>query len=224
MSSTVRHAAVIAAICAICALPLPALALDSGGDAPNAGGASWSFRVLLDGKPIGQHQFRATDGAGERTLVSEAAFSVRLLGVTLYQYQHRAVERWRGDCLLALSADTDDNGERTRVSARALGEQFEVTAPIPQTERGCVMSFAYWNPALRAQQRLLNSQTGRIESVRVNAIGEGTLTVGKRMVSVSGWRISGAAQPIDVWYSSQGDWLGLDTLVDGGRTLSYRRL
>jgi hypothetical protein len=152
MSSTVRHAAVIAAICAICALPLPALALDSGADAPNAGGASWSFRVLLDGKPIGQHQFRATDGAGERTLVSEAAFSVRLLGVTLYQYQHRAVERWRGDCLLALSADTDDNGERTRVSARALGEQFEVTAPVPQTERGCVMSFAYWNPALRAQQ------------------------------------------------------------------------
>jgi hypothetical protein len=224
MSSTVRHAAVIAAICAICALPLPALALDSGADAPNAGGASWSFRVLLDGKPIGQHQFRATDGAGERTLVSEAAFSVRLLGVSLDQYQHRAVERWLGDCLLALSADTDDTGERTRVSARALGEQFEVTAPIPQTERGCVMSFAYWNPALRAQQRLLNSQTGRIESVRVNAIGEGTLTVGKRMVSVSGWRISGAAQPIDVWYSSQGDWLGLDTLVDGGRTLSYRRL
>jgi len=179
MSSTVRHAAVIAAICAICALPLPALALDSGADAPNAGGASWSFRVLLDGKPIGQHQFRATDGAGERTLVSEAAFSVRLLGVTLYQYQHRAVERWRGDCLLALSADTDDNGERTRVSARALGEQFEVTAPIPQTERGCVMSFAYWNPALRAQQRLLNSQTGeyRFCCNGVTYSGVGTVTV-----------------------------------------------
>jgi len=82
MSSTVRHAPVIAAICTICALP-PAQALDSGSDATNVGGASWSFRVLLDGKPIGQHQFRATDGAGERTLVSEAAFSVRLLGVTL---------------------------------------------------------------------------------------------------------------------------------------------
>ena len=224
MASTLRHAALIAAICALCVLPPAALALDTGAEAPTAGGASWSFRVLLDGKAIGQHRFNATDGAVERTLVSEADFSVRLLGITLYRYQHRAVERWRGDCLLALSADTDDNGERTRVSARALGEQFEVTAPVPQTERGCVMSFAYWNPALRAQQRLLNAQTGRIESVRVNAIGNGTLTVGNRTVSVSGWRISGAAQPIDVWYSSQGEWLGLDTLVDGGRTLSYRRL
>ena len=224
MASTVRHAALITAICALCVLPPAARALDTGAEAPTAGGASWSFRVLLDGKAIGQHRFSATDGAVERTLVSEADFSVRLLGITLYRYQHRAVERWRGDCLLALSADTDDNGERTHVSARARGDQFEVTAPVPQTERGCVMSFAYWNPAMRAQQRLLNPQTGRVDSVRINAIGDGTLTVGKRTVSVSGWRISGAAQPIDVWYSPQGEWLGLDTLVDGGRTLSYRRL
>jgi hypothetical protein len=35
-------------------------------------------------------------------------------------------------------------------------------------------------------------------------------------------RISGNARTVDVWYSAQDQWIGLDTTVDGGRTLSYR--
>lgn len=215
MATLRQRAAPIAAACA-CALALPAAGAGDG----------WTFRVLLDGKPIGQHRFSllaASDGGGQ-TMLSEAAFTVRFLGVTLYRYQHRAVERWRDGCLQALSADTDDNGRRTSVSAGAQGDRFEVSTPQSQSAQGCVLSFAYWHPALRTQQRLLNAQTGRIEPVRIAALGDGTLELGERRIAATQWRISGLPQPIDVWYSAQGDWLGLDTRVDGGRTLSYRRI
>ena len=213
-----RHAPWFAAMCI---WPLAVAASDT----PMESASDWTFRVLLDGQPIGEHRFRLSGdrGAGERTLVSEARFTVRWLGITLYRYQHHAVERWRGDCLAALSADTDDNGTRTQVSAQAQDAQFDVTAPVPQSARGCVMSFAYWHPALRTQQRLLNTQTGRIEPVRITLLGEAPLEQGVRSVVATGWRIHGPAQPIDVWYSAQGDWIGLDTRVDGGRTLRYRR-
>ena len=36
------------------------------------------------------------------------------------------------------------------------------------------------------------------------------------------WRITGAGAPLDVWYSAEGEWLGLDASVAGGRKLSYR--
>jgi len=36
-----------------------------------------------------------------------------------------------------------------------------------------------------------------------------------------GLRIGGLAQPIDVWYDGN-RWVGLDTIVSGGRRLSYR--
>jgi len=185
-------------IAALCAWPLAIAA----SDAPPAGAAEpgWIFRVLLDDEPIGTHSFSAdaVDPRGERTLVSDAAFVVRWFGVTVYRYQHRAVERWRGDCLAALSADTNDNGTRTRVSAQAQGQRFDVTAPAPQSARGCVMSFAYWHPALRTQQRLLNSQTGRIEPVTITSIGQTSIEFGEHRVPASGWRIQGPAQPIDV--------------------------
>jgi hypothetical protein len=221
MASPARRASFIVLMCAPLVAPIAALAAGVDGTAA----ASWTFRVLLDGKPIGQHRFSlaAAEDSSERTLISEATFAVRWLGMTVYRYQHRAVERWRGGCLAALEADTDDNGQRTRVKAESSGDAFAVIAPVPQTVRGCVWPFAYWHPALRQQSRLLNAQTGRVEPVRIEAVGDGTVTVGERAVAAQGWRIDGPGQPIVVWYSAQGDWLALDTVVDGGRKLSYRR-
>jgi hypothetical protein len=186
--------------------------------------SSWTFRVLLDGQWIGEHRYSAVpvEGGSGHTVLSEAAFTVRWLGIALYRYRHRAVERWRGDCLVDLAADTDDNGQLTRVAAALQGDAFEVSTPAPLRVRGCVMSFAYWNPALRSQQRLLNPQTGQLESVRIAPVLENAVEYGARPAGASGWRIAGLAQPIVLWYSPQGDWVGLDTRVDGGRVLSYR--
>jgi hypothetical protein len=182
--------------------------------------------VSLDGKPIGQHRFSsmAAENSGQRNVRIEANFEVRWLGLAVYHYQHVAIERWRGNCLVGLSAETDDNGQRTRVRAALTGDSLQVTEPATESAPGCVMSFAYWHPAMRAQHRLLNAQTGRIETVRITPLGEKTLNMGEAAIDVTGWRIGGLPQPIDVWYSRDGDWVGLDTFVDGGRALSYRRL
>lgn len=154
-----------------------------------------TFAVLLDGQPVGSHRFELSEDGDTRRLVSSARFDVKLLGVPVYRYRHDAVEHWRGDCLEKLEARTDDGGEVTTVRA----------AP----ER-CVMSFAYWNPRILQQRELLNAQTGRLEAVAVQALGEGR------------YRISGPAYPIELAYSPRGEWLGLDSTVAGKRRLSYR--
>jgi hypothetical protein len=81
------------------------------------------------------------------------------------------------------------------------------------------MSFAYWNPALAGQQRLLDPGSGRIESVAIDTPPAVPADLG--LQPVRGLRISGLAQPIDVWYVGN-RWVGLDTIVSGGRRLSYR--
>jgi hypothetical protein len=171
----------------------------------------WNFRALLDDKPIGTHHFSLDDGAGgDRTLVSEADFAVKFLGLTAYRYHHHATEQWRGDCLAGIAATTNDDGKVSDVHLGAEGLS------------GCVMSFAYWNPRIQGQTQLLNAQTGKIETVQVSRVGPGTLTVHGTPMPAVRWRITGAEHPIDVWYSTQGDWVGLDSTVDGGRKLSYR--
>ena len=181
----------------------PALAVGPTGE--------WAFRALLDGEPIGEHRFSVTGEGDERRVLSRAEFAVKFLGITAYRYRHEATERWRGNCLTALDSTTDNDGKPESVRA----DQRDAL-------KGCVMSFAYWNPAIQRQARLLNAQTGRSENVQVRASGGGMLDVRGRRVSGTRWRIEGPAQPIDVWYSAEGEWLGLDSTVDGGRKLSYR--
>ncbi len=214
-----------AALAVLGALTASASCVAADGATPPVG--EWNFRALLDGKPIGQHRFSVTAKTSaqgdERKVLSEASFAVKFLGITAYRYRHTATEEWRGDCLTALFSTTDDDGKSSSVRAEADGDALSVKAgSTVQLLKGCVMSFAYWNPAIQTQTRLLNAQTGKAESVQVSRIGGGSVEVRGQPVAATQFRITGPAQPIDVWYSAQGDWIGLDSLVAGGRRLSYR--
>jgi hypothetical protein len=188
-----------------------------------AGDDVFDFQALLDDKPIGEHRFTVRGPADERTVVSEARFTVKLMGITVYRYTHRAVEQWRGNCLRALVASTDDDGTASRVTAETTDGGIAVVADGGRRSLdGCVMSFAYWNPAIQQQTRLLNAQTGRYETVQLSRAGSGSIEVRGQPTAAVRWRIDGPTQPVDVWYSAQGEWVGLDSTVTGGRKLSYR--
>jgi hypothetical protein len=194
-------------------------------DAPPASARVLVFQVLLDDKPIGRHRFEIAGDPGARRVASDAEFSVKMLGLQVYRYRHHAEERWSGDCLAALDATTDDDGKATAVHLERQGEAQDLrVGDAHRRVDGCLLSYAYWNPAaLRGQTRLLNPQTGRIDAVRVERAGDGTIPVGGRPVAAERWRITGPEAPVDVWVSAQGEWIGLDSTVRGGsRRLSYR--
>ena len=168
---------------------------------------------MLDGQLIGSHRFELSAPAstgvpgGERQLLSEARYDVRLLGFTVYRYRHSASERWRGDCLVSLQARTDDNGQASTVQ---------------QQPAACVMSYAYWHPELRRQSQLLNPQTGRLDAVRAEPAGRRSMDTANGPVEADGWRLATPQGPVLVWTRPDGRWVGLDATVAGGRTLQYR--
>ena len=205
------------------ALLLAALATATVTSASEPPAREWRFEVRLDERAIGEHRFLVSGEGDRQQLRGEARFTVRLLGVPVYRYRHTVAEQWRGDCLQALQAETDDNGRTSEVRGQRGDAGWQVRAPAGSAWPDCVMSFAYWHPALLSQTRLLNPQTGRIEPVKVERAGTGTLPVRGRPVPAVRWRLQTAEQAIDVWLAlSDGDWVGLDSTLDSGRRLSYR--
>ena len=184
----------------------------------------YAFKALLDGKPIGEHRFTVETDGTSRLVTSEADFKVTLLGFTAYRYHHRAQERWTGDCLDALESSTDDDGKTASVRLSRNGDANEIATATGQGSMpGCLMSYAYWNPAMRSQSRLLNPQTGKVDAVRVERVGAGRIAVHGVDVDAVDWRVSGGESPVDVWVSADGSWVGLDSMVSKGRhKLSYR--
>lgn len=184
---------------------------------------AWHFRVFLDDAEIGYHRFTLQQGAGERELVSEARFDVKFLFLTAYRYRHQATERWRGDCLAGVAARTDDNGELYRVEASGDGERFVVETQAGRAElAGCVMTFAYWNPRMLRQTRLLNVQTGEYTDVTVTPAGEELIAVHGQPTRARRYALRGEKIAIDLWYSTDGDWLALESTTTGGRRVRYQ--
>lgn len=181
----------------------------------------WDFRVLLDGREIGRHQFTLQPVGEQLEIRSVAEFDVRFLFLSALRYSHEAVERWDGDCLQSLESRTETNGKRTAVSAAARDGRLAVQRGADRGEyAGCVMSFAYWNPRILEADRLLNSQTGELVPVVVTPQGRERLEVRGRPLIAERHRIRGPGLSIDVWYAD-GEWVGLEAPAKGGRTLRY---
>jgi hypothetical protein len=188
----------------------------------------WNFDVSLDGRPIGEHRFTLRDSGAIRELTSEAQFQVRFLFINAYRYEHRARERWQGDCLEGLDASTNANGKALEVAGQRDGDGFQLqsgrirngsAAVIPDE---CVQTFAYWNPRILDAQRLLNPQTGEYSEIRVLPMGREVLAGQKterfRLISRGGSPLE-----IDLWYTPGGDWVALESVTPEGRRLRYDR-
>ncbi len=185
----------------------------------------WRFRVMLDKRDIGTHEFLVSSRDGRRYIEIDADFDVKVLFVNAYSYDHENREVWQGDCLSSIRAETDDNGEMSRVHGEAVSDGFTVVTNqgAPQTDPAeCLRSFAYWNPSFLDSSRLLNAQTGEIVDVEVIERGEQQLAIGGTSVAAMRYSLRLEEGPIELWYSSEnGQWLALEAAAKGGRTLRY---
>lgn len=182
----------------------------------------WDFTVYLDQKKIGRHSFEVTNMAGVTEVVSEANFKYTILLIPAYRYEHTAAERWADNCLLGLDARTNANGDRIEVSGERTGGSFTVvTDEQPSYLPECVMSFAYWNPEFLEQPRLLNPQTGEYVSVQVEEAGVDVLQVRGEAVPARRYRLKAYEVDLTLWYSENNEWLGLESVAEGGRIIRY---
>jgi len=186
------------------------------------GVANWDFDVYLDDKKVGKHFFTVSEADGVKHVQSEANFNVKILFIAAYRYKHSAAERWTDNCLVEFDASTNTNGKRIQVSGEQTGAGFLVERgdnPIELPE--CVMTFAYWNPKFLDQPRLLNPQTGEYVDVYVEQAGNEMLEVRGQLVVARRFRLTANDVDLTLWYSSDDEWLALESVAKGGRIIRY---
>jgi hypothetical protein len=183
----------------------------------------WPFKVYLDGKEIGQHSFVVNEKDGVRELLSSAKFNVKILFINAYSYDHIAKESWQGDCLTSLQAHTQENKEVTNVEGKLGDQAFLLDSPKgKQTLPACVMTFAYWNPKMLTQSKLLNPQTGEWLDIKIRSLGNEKIDVRGQQVQAEHFKLDATKLKIDLWYSPDKEWLALKSTTPEGYEISYK--
>ena len=131
----------------------------------------FDFDVLLNDKPIGRHQIKITVEPEGRTVVQgDADYTVKLLGITLFAYEHQHREVWDGNCLNAFASTTVTNGEIEQLTVTRNPEGYALITlkadkQFARDQLPCAWSYAYWRKGFTTQQQLMNGQTGALSSV-----------------------------------------------------------
>ena len=201
----------------------------------------FDFEVRLNGKPIGHHQIRLlVDQTGRQVVQGDADYTVKLLGITFFAYQHQHQEIWNGNCLESLTSSTQTNGEVERLTLTRRVEDYTLetlkeTKTITRDEQPCVWSYAYWRKDFTSQRQLMNGQTGKMSAVSferllpiavsaqnmdpARALAEAETPIGS---TGTRYKLINQDQTIFVDYSPSGDWIGLQVDLAPNRVLTYR--
>lgn len=185
---------------------------------------NWTFQVFLDGKEIGHHEYNLTEEGGSLKVISKASYDVKFLFFNAYRYRHRAEELWRDGCLVDAMATTDDNGDKYDLRVQASGEQVNILLNDElsvEKALACPRSYAYWLPELNTSQQLINTQTGEVVDAVFTTLLPQSLPWSQEQV-VTPIELRSDDGVIRLWYDQQGQWVGLQSTLDNGRTLEYR--
>ncbi len=192
--------------------------------APMLQAKEWAFDVHLDKSKIGSHTFTLNDN----TLTSKAKFNVKVLFIEAYKYDHAAKEQWAGNCLSALEANTIENKVVTKVNGKLDANAFNVkNGKAEQTLPTCVMTFAYWNPKILAQSKLLNPQNAEYLDTTVSKLGAANIEVKGKPTDTTHYKITGALKGvkklnIELWYNQDNEWVALKSVTPEGYNIIYK--
>lgn len=179
----------------------------------------WNFDAVLNDKVIGQHTFIYEN---EKT-ISNANFKFEYLFMD-FIYQHKSTETWQEGCLKTISSKTDDDGDLYEVSGHIGTDRFLVTTNNKTSELpSCVMTFAYGNPKILDQKKLMNSQSGEYLDVDIQFIREENHIVKGEDILTDLWRIEANIDDgdllIHLWYDKNMNWVSLKSQTPIGDML-----
>ena len=142
------------------------------------------FKVLRDGAPLGHHRVAFRREAGALHVEIDILLEVKLAFLTVFRYRHANREVWRDGRLAAIDTETDDDGERFWLRGRASeaglvveGSSGSFVAPAD------IMPTSYWNAETVTEDRLLDTQRGRLIDVQIAPAGAEIVVMDGRPVN-----------------------------------------
>ena len=168
------------------------------------------FDAILKDKVIGQHTFSIK----KDKIISKADFHIEFLFMDIY-YQHKSEELWVANCLSSISSKTNDDGKLFEVNGNKTPKFFSVDVNKDSYKLpSCVMTFAYWNPLILEQSKLMNSQNGQYLDVKTKLIKQEKILVKGKDVQTSCYELTASKDgneklKIQLWYDQAMQWVAL---------------
>jgi hypothetical protein len=164
----------------------------------------YTFTVLKDGAPVGQHRFEF-DRAGDRIEIEEATeIKVSFAMIPLYTFEHRASETWENGRALRIDSTTNDNGEQFDITVRPDGHGYirTVNGRVDKFD-GSMRVLGFWDKETLKHHEFFSTVEDKTLNVSFQRIGWETITVAGKELDAEHYRMVGD-EDRDLWFDRDG--------------------
>lgn len=202
----------------------------------NLYGPVYEFTILRNEQPVGWHRLTFSAAGGMLNVMAESSIRIAFGPIPVYRFSYRAVETWSEGRLIALTASTDDNGDRFQMLGQLEDTRFRIEsskglAEIKLGEFGApvaarpgmgpvLMATNHWNPHVVQLNKVLNTLTGALSEVEIIAEGKDRLDLKTSVRDAWRWRYKGDFEATS-WYDERGRWLALAFKGRDGSQIRY---
>jgi hypothetical protein len=185
-------------IAATLLIAMPGLA-SSGEDA-----GEYTFTVLYDGDPVGQHRF-VYEHEGDRIEIQEATeIEVTFASIPLFTFEHQARQLWQNGRALRIDAKTDDNGEKLDITVEGTDKGYV------RTVNGRVDTFedpmavlAFWNQDTLKHDAFFSAVEDKTLNVSFEYLGTDKITLAGQALETEHYRMVGDEER-ELWFDPDG--------------------
>lgn len=177
------------------------------------------FRIVRKKSVVGYHRVTITPNGDGMTVKTTVRIAVKVAFVTAFTFDHDCSEVWAGDRLRNLEAATNNNGDRLKVSGKAISSGFEVkgpsgpfTAPVDALTTTCM-----WSPAFLAQSEAIDTQNGGMIGLVSKKLGADKVKLLDATLPTERYDLVTPYVTGELWYSADERWVKATFELQGER-------
>jgi hypothetical protein len=166
---------------------------------------------------VGSHKVTFSRSGDDLMVQVENRIQVKVLFITAYRFEADRTELWRDGRLVSYRSDTHDDGTDIEVSAEARDGKLLIDGMNGRAEasEGTFPSHP-WNRDILDHALIMDTKTGELKNVQVEAAGEEVIEAGGQSVAARKYVISGDMER-ELWYGPDGTWLQMRFEKDGSK-------
>jgi Domain of unknown function (DUF6134) len=202
------------ALAPVLGAPSPAVA--------SPGPSRLEFVVVRNGEDVGRHVIDFTRNGNSTSVRISTNVVVKIAFITVYRFEHQGIETWRGNHLVALRSQTNDDGTAHHLNVAMQGDHLEVAGDGPQRSvSATILPASLWNQGIVHQSTLLNTLDGTQMRVSVQDKGEDIVPAEGTRIRAHHFTISGGLNR-DVWFDANNTLVRVQFAAKDGSTIVYQ--
>ena len=187
-------------------------------------GPEISFNIKRKGKKIGTHEVTFEKINDELHVEAVTKIRVKFLFFNAYRFDYVSNEVWQNGNLISLISLANDNGKKSEVTidhnsdlvkVKTNNGAFENSLGVP------TYTTNHWNPNVLNAEVVLNTITGKNNSVEISQIGWDMVPTDNGERRAIHHQYDGELNNISSWYDEKWRWVGLNFKGKDGSNISY---